>query len=162
MYARVRINGYVVIVQLWRCQRHISATFTHTHKYLPSSHTACEALKIVIPILDKNPCCPSPGLLPPPFEMPLHPYNSLLLVSDQHTIISYRSTRRQHTRTRIPPVHFHSQRQVVQQRLDVVLKPLRIAGVQALMQTLGISAENLLACLHHIATYSLLPHSKFA
>jgi len=94
--------------------------------------------------------------------MPLHPYNLLLLVSDQHTIFSYRSTRMQHTRIRIPPVHFHSQRQVVQQRLDVVLKPLRVAGVQALMQALGISAENLLACLHHIAIYSFLPHINLA
>jgi len=41
-------------------------------------------------------------------------------------------------------VHFHPQWQVVQQRLDVVLKPLRVASVQALMQALGISAENLL------------------
>ena len=41
-------------------------------------------------------------------------------------------------------MHFHPQWQVVQQRLDVVLKPLRVASVQALMQALGISAENLL------------------
>jgi len=57
-------------------------------------------------------------------------------------------------------VHFHPQWQVVQQRLDVVLKPLRVASVQALMQALGISAENLLAYLHHIAIQSFLHHIK--
>jgi len=54
----------------------------------------------------------------------------------------------QHTHTRTPPVHFHPQWQVVQHRLDVVFKPLRVASVQALMQALGISAENQFACLY--------------
>ena len=78
-------------------------------KYLPFSHTACEALKIVIPVLDKNPGCPSPGLLPPSFDMPLHPHNWSFLVSDWHTIFSERSTRMQHTHTWIQPVQFHQQ-----------------------------------------------------
>ena len=60
----------------------------------------------------------------------------------------------QHTRIRIPPVHFHPQWQVVQQRLDVVLNPLRVASVHALMHALGISAENILACLKHMAIQS--------
>jgi len=50
----MRIDVCVFVVQLWRCRLHVFATFTHTHKYLTSSHTAREALKIVIPILDKN------------------------------------------------------------------------------------------------------------
>jgi len=54
----------------------------------------------------------------------------------------------QHTHTRTPPVQFHPQWQVVQQRLDVVFKPLRVASVQALMQALCISAEHRLACLY--------------
>jgi len=54
VYARMRIDVCVFVVQLWRCRLHVFATFTHTHKYLTSSHTAREALKIVISILDKN------------------------------------------------------------------------------------------------------------
>jgi len=82
--ACVWIDACVLVVQLGRCIhnafvyariRHVIATSTHTQKNLSFSHTACVALKTVIPILDKNPRCPSPGLLPPPFEMPLHPYN---------------------------------------------------------------------------------------
>jgi len=57
-------------------------------------------------------------------------------------------------------VHFHPQWQVVQQRLDVVLKPLRVASVQALMHALGISAQNILAYLQHIAIQSFLHHIK--
>ena len=81
MCASVLIDVCVFVVHLERCThnacvcmciQHVLATCTHTHQYLPSSHTACEALKTVMPILDKNPRCPSPGLLPPPFEMPLH------------------------------------------------------------------------------------------
>jgi len=54
----------------------------------------------------------------------------------------------QHTHTRIQPVQFHPQWQVVQQRLDVVFKPLRVASVHALVQALGISAENRRAYLY--------------
>jgi len=45
-------------------------------------------------------------------------------------------------------VWFHPQWQVVQQRLDVVFKPLRVASAQALVQTLCISAENRRAYLY--------------
>ena len=38
--------------------------------------------------------------------------------------------------------------QVVQQRLDVVFKSLRVASVQALVQALRISAENCCAYLY--------------
>ena len=80
--------------------------------------------------------------------MPLHPYKWSVLVSDYHTIFSERSTHMHHTHTRTPPVQFHPQWQVVQQHLDVVFKPLRVASMQALMHALGISAEHRFACLN--------------